>query len=456
MRKRLWIAAGLMSLSLTVNAMAAYDQGVVKEVQEALNAAGFDCGTPDGLAGEKTKAAVSAYQEQNGIEVTGEISKALLDALGLNTEDSVAGEVTPAEEAAVQTEATADLAIKEGELSVPPEVMELITSMSIIPPAEKADIPLEPVQNDIGEKKSEYYEYYNEGEVQSKITTYYQYDENGLLQAETETTHFVGNDDWPDTVLGTVYTYDENGNKTITAHYDYGNWAGEGMVAKLRSYTAMSYDSAGNKTAEVSFKESGDIGNYDIFLLDENGNKSKEYTKGAVYSSSEGSKDYTSMKEIETDDKGNVLHETLTESTKSDDKPGSSVEYTYDDEDRLLTKITYDSENNILEQEEYTYSAEGYSERYQDNENNYYSISEYDKNDNEISFNSFNLDDDSPLSVSEYTYDENGNLLDWIMIRDGTQDRHRVLEYDDLGHLIKETCYDGPDEILLYTTEYTY
>lgn len=59
------------------------DKETVKAAQQALNDAGFDCGTPDGAAGKKTKAAVTAYQEANGLEQTGEIDDALLVSLGL-------------------------------------------------------------------------------------------------------------------------------------------------------------------------------------------------------------------------------------------------------------------------------------------------------------------------------------------------------------------------------------
>ena len=40
---------------------------VVKEVQQALNSAGFDCGTPDGIAGTRTGQAVSDYRNSKGL-----------------------------------------------------------------------------------------------------------------------------------------------------------------------------------------------------------------------------------------------------------------------------------------------------------------------------------------------------------------------------------------------------
>jgi membrane-bound lytic murein transglycosylase B len=51
-------------------------------LQQRLTAAGFDTEGSDGVIGAKTKAAISAYQAQNGLPVTGEPSLALLRALG--------------------------------------------------------------------------------------------------------------------------------------------------------------------------------------------------------------------------------------------------------------------------------------------------------------------------------------------------------------------------------------
>lgn len=52
-----------------------------RELQELLNRAGFDAGTPDGVIGSGTEAAISAYQAANGLPVTGEPSAALLRQL---------------------------------------------------------------------------------------------------------------------------------------------------------------------------------------------------------------------------------------------------------------------------------------------------------------------------------------------------------------------------------------
>ncbi|MAU22990.1 MAG: peptidoglycan-binding protein [Martelella sp.] len=52
-----------------------------KELQSRLSAAGYDAGTIDGVFGDQTRAAIAAYQRQNGLNVTGEPSMALLQRL---------------------------------------------------------------------------------------------------------------------------------------------------------------------------------------------------------------------------------------------------------------------------------------------------------------------------------------------------------------------------------------
>lgn len=52
-----------------------------KELQRRLNARGYDVGTPDGVIGSKTEAAISDFQRANGMNATGQPSKGLLDRL---------------------------------------------------------------------------------------------------------------------------------------------------------------------------------------------------------------------------------------------------------------------------------------------------------------------------------------------------------------------------------------
>ena len=55
----------------------------VQETQRLLTLLGYDVGSADGVMGERTRAAISDFQQQNGLAVTGEPSAALLEALRL-------------------------------------------------------------------------------------------------------------------------------------------------------------------------------------------------------------------------------------------------------------------------------------------------------------------------------------------------------------------------------------
>lgn len=59
------------------------DTETVTKVQEALNSAGYDCGTPDGIAGSGTKGQIEKYQADKGLTVTGTITDELLESLGI-------------------------------------------------------------------------------------------------------------------------------------------------------------------------------------------------------------------------------------------------------------------------------------------------------------------------------------------------------------------------------------
>lgn len=59
------------------------DKETIQSVQTALNEAGYDCGTPDGIAGKNTQAAISAFQKDNSLNETGTATHELLLALGI-------------------------------------------------------------------------------------------------------------------------------------------------------------------------------------------------------------------------------------------------------------------------------------------------------------------------------------------------------------------------------------
>lgn len=56
--------------------------GIVKQVQEALMALGFDVGTPDGVAGDKTKVAIRDFERATGMSESGSVNPRLLAVLG--------------------------------------------------------------------------------------------------------------------------------------------------------------------------------------------------------------------------------------------------------------------------------------------------------------------------------------------------------------------------------------
>tara|TARA_B110000444_G_scaffold248635_1_gene272755 strand:- start:484 stop:846 length:363 start_codon:yes stop_codon:yes gene_type:complete len=53
----------------------------VRELQELLNGLGFESGEPDGRVGRRTRSAIRAYQEQQGLPMDSYASVTLLEAL---------------------------------------------------------------------------------------------------------------------------------------------------------------------------------------------------------------------------------------------------------------------------------------------------------------------------------------------------------------------------------------
>lgn len=60
------------------------DAGTIQKVQQALNDLGYDCGTADGIKGEKTQNAIKKYQQDNGLTVSGDINEEVLQSLDNN------------------------------------------------------------------------------------------------------------------------------------------------------------------------------------------------------------------------------------------------------------------------------------------------------------------------------------------------------------------------------------
>ena len=64
---------------------------VVKQVQQKLSEKGQDVGQPDGHMGPKTQAALKEFQQQNGLQATGQIDPQTLAALDIDQSGSATG-----------------------------------------------------------------------------------------------------------------------------------------------------------------------------------------------------------------------------------------------------------------------------------------------------------------------------------------------------------------------------
>ena len=53
----------------------------VRNIQAILGKLGYDAGTPDGVVGGKTTAAIAAFQKQAGLTQNGKIDETLIRAL---------------------------------------------------------------------------------------------------------------------------------------------------------------------------------------------------------------------------------------------------------------------------------------------------------------------------------------------------------------------------------------
>ena len=95
MKKRALCSAILVGTAMMLMNTCTYaskinfaDVEIIKIVQEKLNAAGFDCGTPDGIAGSGTRAAIQSFRESKGLTKNEEIDAELFNALTLSKEQS--------------------------------------------------------------------------------------------------------------------------------------------------------------------------------------------------------------------------------------------------------------------------------------------------------------------------------------------------------------------------------
>ena len=61
------------------------DSNTIKMVQDALNQAGYECGTADGISGSRTIQAINNYRSDHGLEQNGMIDNELLQSFGLES-----------------------------------------------------------------------------------------------------------------------------------------------------------------------------------------------------------------------------------------------------------------------------------------------------------------------------------------------------------------------------------
>jgi localization factor PodJL len=83
-RAESWVRATPVATANGVFGPSAWGTGSreqVKAVQTVLNGLGYEAGTPDGVAGAGTRTAIRAFQADNGMATTGEITDDLVDRL---------------------------------------------------------------------------------------------------------------------------------------------------------------------------------------------------------------------------------------------------------------------------------------------------------------------------------------------------------------------------------------
>jgi peptidoglycan hydrolase-like protein with peptidoglycan-binding domain len=59
-------------------------RGQIRQVQTVLKQKGFDVGVADGLVGPRTRKAVIAFQQQQGLQATGQSDERTVAALGIS------------------------------------------------------------------------------------------------------------------------------------------------------------------------------------------------------------------------------------------------------------------------------------------------------------------------------------------------------------------------------------
>ena len=74
----------------SMNGQPGENSDLVKQAQDKLSALGKDVGTPDGQMNSKTQQALTDFQQENGLQPTGQLDQQTLAALDLNQSGSAA------------------------------------------------------------------------------------------------------------------------------------------------------------------------------------------------------------------------------------------------------------------------------------------------------------------------------------------------------------------------------
>ena len=245
--------------------------------------------------------------------------------------------------------------------------------------------------------------------IEDSLVTIYEYDENNRLIRES--VHEVnpalaGNREWAMAEPGEIrseyfYEYDNNGRLSIkldpglSRDSEFAKYTSEDNVLFNDSWHEYTYGEDGKLLKEAYFAF-GTKGYEDVYTYDERGNLLSKVTLDD---------DYPRSEEYEYNENNVCV------SRKTYSRENLTTEVTYNDQGKTLTLITYDFYDNIGEKT---------------NELRY----EYDEEGRKIRC-WYNNSLES--GISEYTYDENGNLkFEHVYDFDGNLKSYAVFEYQKL------------------------
>ena len=432
MKKQLLLLALAVSTGLTFPVMADYDRETIQNVQQALNDAGFDCGTPDGIIGGNTHSAIEAWQEANNMDVTGEISDELCSELGITVE---------------RQEDTSSASSMDIVFVPEKTVLDFSYDPDTFVPAKGGEGPvlLEETDNTLDQPVRMQKTYYHHSDDSSDIIidTLYLYDENGNVLLETDLPYGVSDkyvQELELTAQSFRFTY------TGMTYEECIDLAAESLGVRLQT-TAYAYDNEGNCVVEATYvyfpvTARFVLCEYSISEWDGKGCllKRTEYEKRG--SGAEAEPELTVETVCTYDDDGNIL----TETEDNNSLYGSGhYEYSYEyDKDGVLTREEYIKDEDTPRITEYFYDADGLLTKEVSTEDDtvwreidYQYASDGQMTDKYLTF------DDGRSYEFLYSYNSNGGLTEEQHIKDGELEETSKYEYDAKGRLIKKTELDA-------------